>query len=65
MDDLFATDDLLTTEDLCKITKLTRMTIERYRKQGMPFVVIGKRNIRFEKEPTLNWLKNRSKLSQK
>jgi excisionase family DNA binding protein len=50
-------ENLMTTKELCDYLKLSRMTIERYRKAGLPYITIGK-NIRFEKDKVLEWLKN-------
>lgn len=48
-------EKLVTTKELCDYLKLSRMTIERYRKQGMPYVTIGK-NIRFKLSEVMEWL---------
>lgn len=47
--------ELLTTEELCKMLKVTRTTIERYRKNGMPFKIIG-RSVRFDAEEIKKWI---------
>ena len=54
--------EYLTIEELCKILNIevpNRSTIWRWRKQGMPYIKLG-REIRYEKEAVLKWLKERS-----
>jgi excisionase family DNA binding protein len=48
----------LTTKDLCKIYKVTKTTIENWRREGMPFEKLGK-IVRFNQEEVEQWLKNR------
>jgi len=44
-----------TTKELCKILKVTRQTINEWRKLGMPFVKFGKL-VRFNYEEVEKWL---------
>ena len=53
-------EDILTREQLAKILQVTEKTIDRLRKEGMPFFKVGA-NIRFEKEAVLKWLKENGK----
>lgn len=48
-------DELLTKDDVGKWLKISRPTIDRWRKQGMPFIKTGKL-VRFEKEKVMAWL---------
>jgi DNA binding domain, excisionase family len=50
-------NELLTVEELSDILKISRTTIDRWRKEGMPFMKIG-RGIRFEFEDVKRWLDN-------
>lgn len=53
-------DDILTRDQLAKLLQVTEKTVDRLRKEGMPFFKVGT-NIRFEKEAVLNWLKEKGK----
>lgn len=50
----------LTTRELCDKLVLTRMTIERYRKEGMPFIKDGTL-VKFDYKAVLAWLKENNK----
>ncbi len=49
-------DELITLEELSKMLKISRTTIDTWRREGMPFQKIG-RGVRFEKEKTLEWIR--------
>jgi len=54
--------DYLTIEEICKMLKIKvpdRTTVWRWRNQGMPHVRLGK-EIRYEKDAVIKWLKERS-----
>jgi excisionase family DNA binding protein len=54
-------EEFLTTDELCDWLKITRRTIERWRKNGLPFYKIGS-SVRFKKEEVLSWIEqNRGK----
>lgn len=54
-------EEFLTTDELCEWLKTTRRTIERWRKNGLPFYKIGS-SVRFKKEEVLSWIEqNRGK----
>lgn len=53
-------EELLTVDELCDWLKITRKTSERWRKDGMPFIKVG-RTVRFDKAEILEWLKNHNK----
>ncbi|SHF60633.1 transcriptional regulator, AlpA family [Desulforamulus putei DSM 12395] len=53
-------DELLTTDEICEWLKVTRRTIERWRKNGLPFFKIGS-SVRFNKEEVLKWIEQNSK----
>ena len=53
-------EELLTVDELCDWLKITRKTSERWRKDGMPFIKVG-RTVRFDKAEVLEWLKNHNK----
>lgn len=48
---------LLTTTDLMNKYKVARSTIDRWRKDGMPFIKIG-RGIRFDEDEVQKWIEN-------
>jgi excisionase family DNA binding protein len=48
-------EEFLTTDELCEWLKITRRTIERWRKSGLPFYKIGS-SVRFKKEEVLSWI---------
>jgi len=49
-------EELITLDELRNILKISRTTIDAWRKEGMPFQKIG-RGVRFNKEETLEWIK--------
>lgn len=53
-------EDILTKEDLAKLLKVTVRTIDRLRKEGLPFLKVGNQ-IRFDKSDVINWLKKNGK----
>lgn len=48
-------EKFLTTDELCELFKVSRRTIERWRKAGMPFIKIGS-NVRFKQREVLKWI---------
>ena len=48
-------EEFLTTDELCEWLKITRRTIERWRKSGLPFYKFGS-SVRFKKEEVLSWI---------
>lgn len=57
-------NEIITVEELCSWLKVSRRTTERWRKEGLPYMQIG-RSIRFEKDLVLLWVKAHDKDSQK
>lgn len=55
--------EFLTVENLCELLQVSRVTVYRWREQGMPYIKIG-RNIRFEKEKVLEWIRKYQENSQ-
>lgn len=54
-------NELLTLQELADWFKISRATIDRWRKEGMPCVKLG-RGVRFEKQKVLMWIaKNKQK----
>ena len=49
---------LITVNELCEIMKVTRTTVDNWRKQGMPYKKFGKM-VRFDKEEVMEWLKKK------
>lgn len=54
--------NLLTTEELTKELKVTRQTLGRYKKQGMPSIKINARMVRYELDKVLEWLKEKNEV---
>jgi len=53
-------NSLITIQELVNCFKISRTTIDRWRREGMPFEKIG-RGVRFNKEDVLEWIrKNKS-----
>ena len=50
---------LITVNELCNIMKVTRTSIDNWRKEGMPYQKFGKM-VRFDKEEVMEWLKERN-----
>lgn len=48
-------DKLLTVKELQDIYSISRATIDRWRKEGMPFVKVG-RGVRFNTEDVHAWI---------
>jgi len=48
--------EYLTEKELCEWLKISRSTAVRLRRKGMPFVKIGKRFVRYNKEEVEKWL---------
>lgn len=46
---------LITSEELQKIYSLSRSTIDRWRREGMPFFKVG-RNVRFDEIAVQKWI---------
>ena len=44
-----------TMQQLIKMTNLSRATIDRWRKEGLPSYKLG-RSVRFNREETMKWL---------
>lgn len=47
----------LTVEDVAEMLQVTRTTIYNLKKQGLPFIKLGK-NIRFDKEDVIDWVRS-------
>lgn len=50
----------LTEKELCSWLKISRSKVLNLRKEGMPFIKLGK-NVRFDKEKIEEWLKEKQK----
>lgn len=47
---------LITLEELSEYLKVSRTTIDRWRREGMPFEKVG-RGVRFDKQAVMEWIK--------
>lgn len=50
----------LTVDDVANMLQVARSTIYNLKKQGMPFIKLGK-NIRFDQEEVINWVKTNNR----
>jgi 5-methylcytosine-specific restriction protein A len=50
-------NNLVSEKELAEILQLSRSTINRLRKQGMPFIKIGK-SVRYDLEAVKKWIQN-------
>ena len=50
--------NFVTISDLCDLLKVTRQTLNNWRKKGMPCEKFGK-IVRFDKDKVYEWLKSR------
>lgn len=48
--------ELITTNELCDALKVSRTTVETWRKEGMPYEKLG-RIVRFDKDKVMEWLR--------
>lgn len=48
---------LITITELQSIYSISRATIDRWRKEGLPFIKVG-RGVRFDEEQVREWIKN-------
>lgn len=46
----------MTIKDVCKMLNITRPTLDKLRKEGLPYLQIG-RSVRFNREELILWLK--------
>jgi len=49
-------DKLLTLHQLCDKLQLSRSTIDRWRKEGLPYTKLG-RSLRFDEKEVAEWIK--------
>ena len=47
----------LTIEDVSEMLQVTRTTVYNLKKQGMPFIKLGK-NIRFDQKEVIDWVRS-------
>ncbi|MBR0456289.1 MAG: helix-turn-helix domain-containing protein [Firmicutes bacterium] len=47
----------LTVEDVAEMLQVTRTTIYNLKKQGLPFIKLGK-NIRFDQDDVVDWVRS-------
>lgn len=55
---------LLTYDELAKATSLCRAYLFKLKKQGMPYIQIGRR-VRFDGEEVVAWFKKRSRAERR
>jgi len=53
-------DEIITTEELAGYLKVGERTIDRLRKEGLPFIKV-RGAIRFEKQKALKWIEKQNK----
>lgn len=52
--------EYITIEELMQVLKIGRTTVNRWRKEGMPYIKIG-RGVRFVLKDVLNWIETNKK----
>lgn len=53
--------NLLTTKEICEIYKISRNTVDRWRREkGLPYIRVGS-GIRFKEEDVKEWIEKHSK----
>lgn len=50
---------IIKIKDLSEKLKVTRQTIYNMKKIGLPYIKIGKNDLRFDEDEVLKWLKER------
>lgn len=53
----------LTVEDVAEMLQVTRTTIYNLKKQGLPFIKLGK-NIRFDEKDVVDWVRSNRKVEK-
>lgn len=53
----------LTVEDVAEMLQVTRTTIYNLKKQGLPFIKLGK-NIRFDQEDVVDWVRSNRRVEK-
>lgn len=51
---------LITIQQLCDLLHVSRSTVDRWRREGLPFTRVG-RGIRFREVEALAWVENKSR----
>lgn len=52
-------NELLSKHELAKLLGISEQTIDRYRKQGMPWKRVGVKLVRFDLDVVNDWLLNK------
>lgn len=52
---------LVTIKQLEELLQVSRQTIYDWRKEGMPYIQINGRSVRFDYDEVIEWLKSRSR----
>jgi excisionase family DNA binding protein len=54
-------DRLITIQQLCDLLQVSRSTVDRWRREGLPYERIGKggRSIRLNEDEALKWAMNK------
>lgn len=48
---------LITSQELQAVYSISRSTVDRWRKEGLPFIKVG-RGVRFDEDDVYEWIKN-------
>ena len=57
--------NLITDKELSKILIVGRVTLRKYREQGMPYKRLGEKLIRYDVEEVLEWLNDNIEKTEK
>lgn len=52
---------IITNNELCEHYQISKPTASEYRKQGMPYINLSERTIRYNIDEVEQWLKNKKK----
>jgi excisionase family DNA binding protein len=53
-------DRLITIQQLCDLLKVSRSTVDRWRKEGLPYTKVGERGIRLREDEVLKWVESKN-----
>jgi excisionase family DNA binding protein len=56
MEEGVAVEELITLDELSRVLKVSRTTIDRWRREGLPYEKVG-RGVRFQQEKALGWIR--------
>lgn len=52
--------NLVTTKELCKQLSVSLRTLTRFKSEGMPFIKMAYRTVRYDLDAVMEWIKARN-----